>query len=73
MWHGHYCNEGIVKDGKIQLRDDIKLPEHSKVYILIPELEGKPTAHVYSPRLVHPKQVKEFKKEIFPIETDDEL
>ena len=44
-----------------------------RVYILIPELEGKPTAHVYSPRLVHPKQVKEFKKEIFPIETDDEL
>ena len=35
----------IVKDGKIQSRNDINLPEHIKVYILIPGIDGTPTAH----------------------------
>ena len=65
--------EGVVKDGKIQLRDDINLPEHIKVYILIPGFEDRPTAHVYSPRLVRPEQAQDFKKEVLEIGVDDEL
>lgn len=46
--------EGIVENGQIRLRDQVTLPEHTKVYVVIPEVETVPQAHVYSPRLVHP-------------------
>ncbi len=31
--------EGIVENGQIRLRDDVTLPEHTKVYVVIPDVE----------------------------------
>ena len=56
--------EGIVENGKIRLITNINLPEKTKVYVIIPGFEAKKAAHVYSPRLVHPEQAADFKKEI---------
>lgn len=65
--------EGIVENGQIRLRDQVTLPEHTKVYVVIPEMEAVPQAHVYSPRLVHPEQAADFTKQVIEVSTDAEL
>lgn len=65
--------EGIVENGQIRLRDNVKLPERAKVYVVIPELETAPQARLYSPRLAHPEQVADFAKEIVEVSADAEL
>ena len=61
--------EGIVENGQIRVRSDIRLPEKARVYIIIPDVPATQAAHVYTPRLVHPEQAADFKLEI--IEADD--
>ena len=61
--------EGIVKDGQIQLTEDIKLPESATVYIVVPALERK-TARIMSPRLVNKSDAKRFEK---IVEVEDEI
>ncbi len=56
--------EGVIENGKIRLKTNINLPEKMKVYVIIPGFETKKVAHVYSPRLVHPEQAVDFKKEV---------
>ena len=65
--------EGIVENGQIRLRDNVILPEHTKVYVVIPEVETTPQAHVYSPRLVHPAQADDFAKQVIEVSADAEL
>ncbi len=62
--------EGVVKNGQIQLSEDIKLPESTKVYVVVPNLE-KRTARVMSPRVVDKERLKDFKREIIEIEDDE--
>ncbi len=62
--------EGIVKNGQIQLTEDIKLPESAKVYVIVPNLE-KRTAKIMSPRLVDKSKLKDFEREIIEIEDDE--
>ena len=56
--------EGIVENGQIRLPADVRLPEKTKVYVVIPGVEMRPAAYVGSPRLVHPEQAADFTKEI---------
>ena len=65
--------EGIVENGRIRLRDNGTLPEHTKVYVVIPDVETAPQAHVYSPRLAHPEQAVDFAKQIIEVSADVEL
>jgi len=65
--------EGIVENGQIRLRDNVTLPEHTKVYVVIPDVAAVPQAHVYSPRLVHPEQTTDFVKQIIEVSADAEL
>ena len=65
--------EGVVENGRIRLRDNVVLPEHTKVYVVIPDVESAPPAHVYSPRLVHPEQAPDFAKQVIEVSTDAEL
>lgn len=78
--HRSYCGdhtmaistfEGVVENGQIRLRDEVALPEHTKVYVVIPDFEAVSQAHVYSPRLVHPEQAADFVKHL--VEVDAEL
>jgi hypothetical protein len=57
-------SEGVVENGQIRLPTNFRLPEKTRVYVVAPILEVKPVAHIYSPRLVHPQQVQDFKKEV---------
>lgn len=56
--------EGIIENGIIKLKTNVNLPEKMKVYVIIPNMEAEKTVRVYSPRLVHPEQAADFKKEI---------
>jgi hypothetical protein len=38
--------EGSVENGLIRLRDDVTLPEHTKVYVVIPGVEVAPLAEL---------------------------
>ena len=65
--------EGIVENGQIRLRDEVKLPEHAKVYVVIPELESHPPSHIRSPRLVHREQAEEFRMQVTKAPSDAKL
>ena len=64
--------EGTVENGRIRLPDDVTLPEHAKVYVVIPALESAPPAPP-SPRLAHPEQAAYFAKEVTEVPPDAEL
>jgi hypothetical protein len=51
----------------------VTLPEHTKVYVVIPDVEIAAQAHVYSPRLAHPEQAADFAKQIIEVSADAEL
>ncbi len=56
--------EATVVNGQVKLAGIIRLPEHTKVYVVVPG-DVKPTRiHVGSPRLAHPEQSADFVKDI---------
>lgn len=63
--------QGIVKNGQIQLTEDVKLPEAATVYVVVPNLE-KRTARIISPRLANKADANRFVKAIEE-DVDDEL
>ena len=62
--------EGVVKDGRIRLQDNMQLPEDTEVYVVIPDFAPLPQARVPSPRLVGPEQAADFIKQVVEA-TDD--
>jgi hypothetical protein len=57
--------EGVVERGQIKLNSDVLLPDGTKVYIVIPDIEVKEAgAHLHSPRLAHPEQAADFEMEV---------
>lgn len=56
--------EGIVDHGQIRLTTPVHLPDRTKVYIIVPEIQIEPVAHIASPRLAHPEQTIDFKMEV---------
>jgi len=61
--------EGLVDKGKIRLKTNIRLPERTRVYVVVPDLEIK-QVRIVSPRLVHPEQAADFKKEMIEVASD---
>ena len=51
--------EGFVEHGQIRLKEEVHLPEKTKVYVIVPDSGSRP-AHFPSPRLVHPEQATHF-------------
>jgi hypothetical protein len=56
--------EGVVEGGQIRLKDNVRLPEKTKVYVIVPDIQIKPGAHIFRPWLTHPEQAVEFEMEI---------
>jgi hypothetical protein len=56
--------EAIVEKGQIKLADIVRLPEHTKVYVIVPGDIVPNRFHVGSPRLARPEQAADFVKEI---------
>ena len=62
--------EGIVENGHIRLRDNVTLPDHTRVYVVIPAFGALPEAHIHSPRLAHTEQAVEFAKQVVELSND---
>jgi hypothetical protein len=56
--------QGFVENGQIRLADNVRLPEKTLVYVVVPGVEIPAVVHVASPRLAHPEQTDDFKKEV---------
>jgi hypothetical protein len=57
--------EGVVEQGQIRLNSDVRLPDGTKVYIVVPDIEIKDKAvNLRSPRLARPEQAADFEMEI---------
>ncbi|MGO8751363.1 MAG: hypothetical protein ACLQNE_35905 [Thermoguttaceae bacterium] len=62
--------EGVVENGHVQLPAGVLLPEHTKVYVVVPDVGVPAVARILSPRLAHPEQAADFIKEVIPESTD---
>jgi len=56
--------EATVENGQIKLLSTAHLPEHTKVFVVVPGNEQVPAARINSPRLAHPEQASVFIKEV---------
>ncbi|HEX8098565.1 MAG TPA: hypothetical protein VF507_11030 [Pyrinomonadaceae bacterium] len=57
--------EGVVEQGRIKLSADVRLPDGTKVYIVVPDIEIEEAGvRLHSPRLAHPEQAADFEMEV---------
>ncbi len=56
--------EGVVDHGEIRLTSNVRLPENTKVYVIVPDMEVEQVARVHTPRLAQPQYANDFKMEI---------
>ncbi|MBI3863030.1 MAG: hypothetical protein HY290_14155 [Planctomycetia bacterium] len=56
--------EATVENGQIKLADVVRLPENTKVYVIVPNGLEPNRFHVGSPRLAQPKQAVDFVKQV---------
>jgi hypothetical protein len=59
--------EGVVENGKIRLLANVKLPDNTKVYVVITDMrEAKPkkTVRILTPHLAKRKQAADFKMKV---------
>jgi hypothetical protein len=56
--------EGIVQEGQIRLKTDFHLPDKTKVYVVVPDIQVEEHAHIFSPRLANPEEAIDFKMQV---------
>ncbi len=57
--------EGVVEHGQIKLDSDVRLPEGTRVYVVVPGIElGRQEVQLHSPRLARPEQAADFALEV---------
>jgi hypothetical protein len=56
--------EATVENGQIKLFESVCLPEHTRVYVVVPGVEEVARIHVGSPRLAQPERAADFTKEV---------
>ena len=64
--------EGTVENGQIRLRDDVTLPEHATVYVVIPAIEGS-ASPCPQPSPGAPEDAAFFAKDVVEVPADAEL
>jgi hypothetical protein len=62
--------EGVVENGHVTLPPNADIPDKTRVYVLVPDVETQRTPRIASPRLVHPEQAKDFEKQVIEDTTD---
>lgn len=56
--------EGVVEQGQIRLKSGVQLPEKTRVFVIVPDIQIERSVRVHSPRLAHPEQAVDFELEI---------
>ena len=62
--------EGVVEHNQIRLTGNVRLPDNTKVYVIVPGVQVERVAHMFSPRLAHPEQAADFKMEVIEEPSD---
>ena len=62
--------EATVENGQIKLSEAVRLPEHARVYVVVPGVEEVSRFHVSSPRLAQPERAADFTKEVAEVPPD---
>jgi hypothetical protein len=65
--------EGIVENGAIRLRDDVNLPENTRVFVVVVDQPDRPVAHIRSPRLAHREDAIHFRKQVLELPPDAKI
>jgi hypothetical protein len=56
--------EATVENGQIKLSEAVRLPEHARIYVVVPGVEEATRFHAGSPRLAQPADAIDFAKEV---------
>jgi hypothetical protein len=56
--------EATVENGQVKLSEEVHLPEHARVYVVVPDIEAAPRYYIGSPRLARPEEASDFVKEV---------
>jgi hypothetical protein len=56
--------EAVVEGGAVKLPETVKLPEHARVYVVVPGVEELPPSRIHTPHLLRPEQAPDFAMEI---------
>ena len=48
----------------IRLKNDFSLPDKTKVYVVVPDIQMEKYARIFSPRLANPEQVIDFNMKV---------
>ncbi len=62
--------EGVVEGDRIRLTAGVRLPDHTKVYVIVPGTEVTGAARVVSPRLVRREDVRDFELRVSEVPPD---
>lgn len=54
--------EAVVEKGQVVLPAHVHLPEHARVFVVVPDAAAPAPLHIVSPRLVYPEQQADFQK-----------
>ena len=65
--------EGVVHNGTVHLRDNVPLPENTKVYVIVPDSRDAPVARIPTPHLADRNQAKHFRKQVLELPPDAKL
>jgi hypothetical protein len=65
--------EGVVENGHVTLPSEADIPERTRVFILVPDVDPTRTYSVMSPRLAHPEDAKDFELEVIDESEDASL
>ncbi len=56
--------EGFIKNGRVELTANVRLPEKTRVYVIIPVAQAERTVRAQSPRLANPEEAIDFEMEV---------
>jgi hypothetical protein len=56
--------EGIVEQGQIRLKNNVRLPENTRVFVVVPDVQVEKVAHIFTPRLARREDATDFEMEV---------
>ena len=56
--------EGIVEQGQIKLKSNVQLPENTRVFVVVPDVQVEKVAHMFTPRLARREDAADFEMEV---------
>jgi len=56
--------EGIVEQGQIRLKNNVRLPESTRVFVVVPDAQVEKVAHIFTPRLARREDARDFEMEV---------